>query len=50
VIYAAYLHARSTRGWDGRRAAYLVIAGFAAIMANYFVVNFLLSTKHGYAF
>lgn len=35
---------------DGRRAAYLVIAGFAAIMANYFVVNFLLSTKHGYAF
>lgn len=50
VIYAAYLHARATRGWDGRRAAYLVIAGFAAIMANYFVVNFLLSTKHGYAF
>ncbi len=50
VIYAAYLHARATRGWDGRRAAYLVLAGFSAIMANYFVVNFLLSTKHGYAF
>lgn len=50
VIYAAYLHARATRGWDGRRAAYLVLAGFSAILANYFVVNFLLSTKHGYAF
>lgn len=50
VIYAAYLHARATRGWDGRRAAYLVLAGFGAILANYFVVNFLLSTKHGYAF
>jgi len=50
ITYAAYLHARATRGWDGRRAAYLVIAGFGAIMANYFVVNFLLSTKHGYAF
>lgn len=50
VIYAAYLHARATRGWDGRRAATLVIVGFLAILANYFVVNFLLDTRHGYAF
>ncbi|HZK05018.1 MAG TPA: c-type cytochrome biogenesis protein CcsB [Actinomycetaceae bacterium] len=50
LIYAAYLHARATRGWDGRRAAYLVLAGFTAVLLNYFVVNFLLSTKHGYAF
>lgn len=49
VIYAAYLHARATRGWDGRRAAALVIIGFVAILGNYFVVNFLLSTNHGYA-
>nr|NLD39681.1 cytochrome c biogenesis protein CcsA [Actinomycetales bacterium] len=50
LIYAGYLHARATRGWDGRRAAWLVITGFVAILLNYFVVNFLLSTKHGYAF
>lgn len=50
VIYAAYLHARATRGWDGRRAAMLVILGMVAILGNYFVVNFLLDTKHGYAF
>ncbi|MDO5495628.1 MAG: c-type cytochrome biogenesis protein CcsB [bacterium] len=50
LIYAGYLHARATRGWDGRRAAWLVITGFIAILLNYFVVNFLLSTKHGYAF
>lgn len=50
LIYAAYLHSRVTRGWDGRRAAYLVILGFVAILLNYFVVNFLLSTMHGYAF
>lgn len=49
VIYAAYLHARATRGWDGRRAAILVIIGFMAVLANTFVVNFFLDTKHGYA-
>ncbi len=50
LVYAAYLHARATRGWDGRKAAYLVLTGFSLILLNYFVVNFLLSTKHGYAF
>ena len=50
VVYAAYLHARSTRGWEGRRAAYLSLAGFGCILANYFVVNFFFSELHGYAF
>lgn len=50
MVYAGYLHARATRGWDGRRAAYLVLAGFVCILLNYFVVNFFLSTQHGYAF
>ena len=49
VIYAAYLHARATRGWDGRRAAILVLIGFMAVAANMTVVNYLLDTKHGYA-
>lgn len=49
VIYAAYLHARATRGWDGRRAAILVLIGFMAVVANMTVVNYLLDTKHGYA-
>lgn len=50
VVYAAYLHARSTRGWEGRRAAYLSLAGFGCILANYFIVNFFFSELHGYAF
>jgi cytochrome c-type biogenesis protein CcsB len=48
-IYAAYLHARLTRGWQGRRAAWLSIIGFSAVVFTYFGVNFLLSGLHSYA-
>ncbi|GBE14201.1 MAG TPA: c-type cytochrome biogenesis protein CcsB [Proteobacteria bacterium] len=48
-IYAAYLHARLTRGWQGRRAAILSIVGFSAVIFTYFGVNFLLSGLHSYA-
>ena len=47
-IYAAYLHARFTRGWQGTRAAVLSIIGFAAVIFTYFGVNFLLSGLHSY--
>ncbi|WP_298801310.1 c-type cytochrome biogenesis protein CcsB [uncultured Pseudokineococcus sp.] len=49
VVYAAYLHARATRGWDGRRAAYLAIAGFACILVNWGVVNVFFPGNHSYA-
>ena len=49
VVYAAYLHARVTRGWDGRRAAYLVLAGFACLLFNFVGVNMLFSGLHSYA-
>ena len=48
-IYAAYLHARFTRGWHGTRAAVLSILGFTAVIFTYFGVNFLLSGLHSYA-
>ena len=47
-IYAAFLHARITRGWAGRRAAYLSIVGFAATVFCYLGVNLLLSGLHSY--
>ena len=47
-IYAAFLHARITRGWAGRRAAWLSIAGFAATIFCYLGVNLLLSGLHSY--
>ncbi|WP_324649498.1 c-type cytochrome biogenesis protein CcsB [Georgenia sp. H159] len=50
VVYAAYLHARATRGWDGRKAAYLGLTGFGLLLCNYYVVNLFTETVHGYAF
>lgn len=49
IIYAAYLHARTTRGWSGRRAAYLVFAGYAAVLANFTVVNLFVAGLHSYS-
>ena len=49
VVYAAYLHARATRGWEGRRAAYLSIFGFVCVLANYFLVNLLFNSLHAYS-
>jgi cytochrome c-type biogenesis protein CcsB len=49
VVYAGYLHARATRGWDGRKAAYFCLVGFALILVNYFVVNTLFVSEHSYS-
>ena len=47
-IYAASLHARFTRGWGGKRIAWLAIIGFLAVVFTYYGVNFLLSGLHSY--
>jgi len=49
VIYAAYLHARATAGWRGRKAAYIAIAGYLTIMFNYFIVNLFVQGLHSYS-
>ncbi|MGW6129514.1 c-type cytochrome biogenesis protein CcsB [Cellulomonas sp. NPDC055163] len=49
VVYAAYLHARTTRGWSGRRAAYVVFVGYAVVLANFTVVNLFVTGKHSYS-
>ncbi|WP_380170946.1 c-type cytochrome biogenesis protein CcsB [Kineococcus sp. DHX-1] len=49
VVYAAYLHARATRGWDGKRAAWLSVLGFACMLFNYLVVNIFFPGLHSYA-
>jgi cytochrome c-type biogenesis protein CcsB len=47
-IYAAFIHARFTRGWAGRRAAWLSVLGFAATLFCYLGVNLVLSGLHSY--
>jgi cytochrome c-type biogenesis protein CcsB len=46
-IYAALLHVRLTVGWRGRKAAYLAILGFAAVLFTFLGVN-LLGGLHSY--
>ena len=48
LIYAAFLHARITRGWHGRRAAILSLVGFLATIMCYLGVNLVLSGLHSY--
>jgi ABC-type transport system involved in cytochrome c biogenesis permease subunit len=43
----AYLHARYTLEWRGRRAAILAIVGFAALVFTYIGVDLLLPQIHG---
>ncbi|MFE1781170.1 c-type cytochrome biogenesis protein CcsB [Streptomyces sp. NPDC059506] len=50
VVYAAYLHARATAGWKGRKAAYLALIAFACWIFNYYGVNmFVTGSLHSYA-
>jgi Cytochrome C assembly protein len=49
VLYAAYLHARATAGWRGRRAGWISAIGVAAIACNVYAVNLWLAGLHSYA-
>lgn len=49
VVYAAYLHARATAGWRGRRAAMIAIVGWLVFIFNFVGVNLLVSGLHSYA-
>lgn len=49
VAYAAYLHARVTIGWRGRRAAWLCIFAGSTFLFNYVYVNFWGSGLHTYS-
>jgi cytochrome c-type biogenesis protein CcsB len=49
VVYASYLHARSTAGWRDRRAAWINVAGFVAMIFNLFFVNLVTVGLHSYA-
>jgi cytochrome c-type biogenesis protein CcsB len=49
VLYASYLHARSTHGWRGRRAGWIGIIAFGALMVTYYAVNLWIVGLHSYA-
>ncbi len=49
VIFAAYLHARSTAGWKHQKASVIAIIGWLSFLINYFGVNIFITGLHSYA-
>jgi cytochrome c-type biogenesis protein CcsB len=48
LVFAAYLHARITRGWQGLRPAILAASGFVVVWVCYLGVNLLGKGLHSY--
>ena len=48
LFYAAYLHMRISKGWQGRRPALLATVGFLVVLLCYLGVNFLGIGLHSY--
>lgn len=48
LVFAAYLHARITKGWQGRRPAILAASGFFVVWICYLGVNLLGKGLHSY--
>ncbi|MEH2195886.1 MAG: c-type cytochrome biogenesis protein CcsB [Nostoc sp.] len=48
LVFAAYLHARITRGWQGLRPAILAATGFVVVWVCYLGVNLLGKGLHSY--
>jgi cytochrome c-type biogenesis protein CcsB len=49
VVYAAYLHARTTAGWRGRPAAWVNVTGLVVMVFNLLYVNMVSTGLHSYA-
>ena len=48
LVFAAYLHSRITRGWQGRKPAILAAIGFVVVWVCYLGVNLLGQGLHSY--
>ena len=48
LVYAAYLHTRLSRGWQGRRPALVAVVGLLVIAVCYIGVNLLGIGLHSY--
>lgn len=49
LVYSTYLHARITRGWEGRKSAWLAVLGFGVVLFTLIGVNLLIVGVHSYA-
>jgi len=49
VVYAGYLHARTTAGWRGQPAAWVNVVGLVVMVFNLLFVNIVSTGLHSYA-
>lgn len=49
LFYAAFLHLRLSKGWEGKKSAWLALIGFIIIMFNLIAVNLIIAGLHSYA-
>jgi cytochrome c-type biogenesis protein CcsB len=49
LFYAAFLHLRLSKGWEGKKSAWLAVIGFIIIMFNLIAVNLIIAGLHSYA-
>lgn len=49
LFYAAFLHLRLSKGWEGKKSAWLAVIGFVIIMFNLVFVNLIIAGLHSYA-
>lgn len=49
LFYAAFLHLRLSKGWQGTKSAWLMVIGFSIIMFNLIFVNLVIAGLHSYA-
>jgi cytochrome c-type biogenesis protein CcsB len=48
LVYVIYLHLYGFKGWRGKKAAWLLAAGFLATLFTFVGVNFILPGLHSY--
>ncbi len=49
LFYAAFLHLRFSKDWQGEKSAWLAVIGFTIIMFNLVAVNLIIAGLHSYA-
>jgi cytochrome c-type biogenesis protein CcsB len=49
LLYAAYLHARSTRGWTARRIAKVAVLAWVSLILNFCWINLVVTGLHSYS-
>jgi ABC-type transport system involved in cytochrome c biogenesis permease subunit len=49
LFYAAYLHLRLSRGWQGKPSSWMSVIGFLVVMFTLIGVNLVIAGLHSYA-